>query len=97
MGDATTMVRTEVTIDGRSALLAQGEDVDDLKRRLEAAATGQGTFVDFVVVGNRGVSVFVSPRSRIVITVATVQFDPRDTGDEEAPFGGFFDFQSYLD
>lgn len=94
--DLQTMVQTEVRIDGDPALLAQGQDVEELKRRFAAAAATPGTFVDFVVVGNRSISVLVTGRSRIVITVATVQFDPRDTGDEEAPYGGFFDIATAL-
>ncbi|GGH34339.1 hypothetical protein GCM10010921_01970 [Microbacterium album] len=86
-----TMVRTEVGIDDRSYYLAQGQDVEALKRRIEEAARSGPVFVDFTVVGNRSVSVLVSSASRIVFTIETVQYDPRDNGDEEAPYGGLFD------
>ncbi len=88
---ATTMVRTMVDADGVRFMLAQDQDVDDLKRRIEDASASQGRFVEFVVLGNRGVSVLVNSRTRIVLSVETVQFDPRDTGDSDAPFGGFYD------
>jgi hypothetical protein len=87
-----TMVRTEVTINGRSSFLAQGQDLDGLKRRIEAAMGTAGRFVEFVVVSNRTVSVLISPRSQVVFSVETVQFDPRDTGDDRLPYGGLYDY-----
>ncbi|MCR2791601.1 hypothetical protein NQ156_00815 [Microbacterium sp. zg.Y625] len=86
-----TMVRTEVRINGEGYLLAQGVDLDALRRQMEEASREGGRFVDFTVVGNRAVAVLVSPRTEVVIAEDTVQFDPRDTGDDEDPFGGFFD------
>lgn len=86
-----TMERTEILIDGVSAFLAQDQDIDALMQRLTTAANGPASFVDFVVVGNRRVRVLVTPRTKIVISTSTVQFDPRDTGDELAPWGGIFD------
>lgn len=91
MSGITTMVRTEVAIDGRSYYLAQGQDIEDLKRRIEESARSAAAFVTFTVVGNRAVSVLISPASQVVLSVETVQLDPRDTGDVEAPYGGFFD------
>nr|WP_314841500.1 hypothetical protein [uncultured Microbacterium sp.] len=91
MSDVKTMERTEVVIDGVTALLAQEQDIDDLKRRIEAAAGTTGTFVEFTVVGNRAMSVLITPTSSVSITVATVEFDERDSGDENFPFGGFYD------
>lgn len=92
MDHMQTMVRTQIAMDGSNFLLAQGQDLDDLKRRIEDAARSGARFVDFVVVGNRNVSVFVSSGTEVVISIETVQYDPRDTGDEETPFGGEFDF-----
>jgi hypothetical protein len=86
------MVRTEVTIDNAPFLLAQDQNIDDLKHRIEVAGRPGGRFVDFVVVGNREVSVLITATSHVVVSVQSVPFDPRDTGDEEQPFGGMFDF-----
>ena len=86
------MVRTEVSIDTRSFFLAQGQDVQDLQRRIEAAVDSPGSFVHFTVVGNRDVSVLITPLSKVVFTIETVQYDPRDTGDSDFPFGGYFDY-----
>jgi hypothetical protein len=91
MSDMQTMVRTQIALDGGSFYLAQGQDIGELKRRIEAAAATTGSFVDFMVVGNRSVSVLISPGSTVVLSVETVQFDPRDNGDDEIPFGGLFD------
>lgn len=88
---ATTMVQTEVSFDGRGFLLAQHQDVRDLRRRIEGAMKTPGTFVDLVVVGDRNLSVLITPRSHVTITVAPVPYDLRDTGDLDAPFGGYYD------
>ena len=37
-------------------------------------------------------SVLVSSAAHVVFSVETVQYDPRDTGDLEEPYGGLFDF-----
>ncbi|MCM3778631.1 hypothetical protein [Microbacterium hydrocarbonoxydans] len=86
-----TMVQIEVTFNGRGFLLAQDQDLTDLKHRIEAAMGTSGTFVDLVVVGNRKLSVLITPRSHVTITEATVPFDARDTGDIDSPFGGYYD------
>lgn len=91
MADAKTMVQTEATLDSVSYLLAQDQDVADLRRRVEEAVQTAGTFVDFVVVGNREVSVLITPHSRVTISTSTVAFDERDTGDLEFPYGGYYD------
>jgi len=85
------MVQTEVTFDGTSFLLSQDQDVGDLRRRIEEAVNTAGTFVDLVVVGNRSVSVLITPRSHVTISVATVAYDARDTGDLDYPYGGYYD------
>ncbi len=86
-----TMVRTEMAINGGTFLLAQGQDVEVLKRRIVDAVRTDGQFVEFVVVGNRQVSVLFSETTQVTFSVETVQFDPRDTGDDTEPFGGAFD------
>ncbi|UYO96070.1 hypothetical protein OED01_10685 [Microbacterium sp. M28] len=91
MTDMDTMVQTEIVIDGTSNLLAQDQDVDDLMGRIEDATATSGRFVTFTVVGNRTMRVLVTPRTQVAISVATVQFDARDTGDTDAPFGGYYD------
>jgi hypothetical protein len=91
MTDDRTMVRTTLTIGDDPFLLAQAQDYDALQRRIEEAIRRGGAFVEFVVVGNRKVSLFMNGRERIALTLETVQFDVRDTGDTESPFGGFFD------
>lgn len=91
MVESKTMVQTEVVIDDVTSLLAQGEDVDEVMRQIEAAAATSGRFVHLVVAGNRNVSVLVTPNSRAWISVATVLTDDRDDGDLSTPFGGFYD------
>ena len=92
MSDVQTMVRTEVSVNGTSFFLAQGQDVDELKQRVESAAGSGGRFVDFTVVGNRSVSVLITGAAQVVFSVETVQYDDRDTGDEDRPYGGLYDF-----
>ncbi|WP_307380751.1 hypothetical protein [Microbacterium sp. W4I20] len=91
MSDIKTMERTEILIDGVTALLAQEQDLDELLEQIAEAANGPAAFVDFVVVGNRRLRVLITPRSRVVVSTAAVQYDPRDTGDELSPWGGQFD------
>lgn len=93
MSDMKTMERTEIQIDGMTALLAQEQDLEELLARIVAAANGPAAFVDFVVVGNRRIRVLVTPRSRVAVSTASVQYDPRDTGDEQTPWGGQFDVE----
>lgn len=85
------MMQTEIVLDGESYLLAQIQDLGDVKHRIEEAVKTAGRFVNFVVVGNREVSVLITPHSRVSISVSTVLFDARDTGDVDFPYGGFFD------
>lgn len=92
MSDGQTMVRTEAAFNGQSYFLAQNQDLQDLKGRIEAAARDAGRFVDFTVVGNRVVSVLICAFTTVVISVETVHFDSRDTGDEAEPYGGDFDY-----
>lgn len=86
------MVQTEVIIDGVACLLAQDQQADDVMRQIEEATATTGRFVHLVVVGNRKVSLLVTPTTRASISVATVAFDERDTGDTSEPFGGFYDY-----
>lgn len=91
MSEMRTMVRTQVAVNDVGFLLAQGQDVDQLKEAIEAAVRTGPRFVDFIVVGNRSVSILVSAATQVVISVDTVKFDQRDNGDDSAPFGGSFD------
>jgi hypothetical protein len=92
MGELTTMVQTAIRINGNEQLLAQNEDIDDLKAKIRTALHAGGDFVDFVVAGNRRVNILITPSTEVVITLATVAHDPRDDGDETRPFGGYYDF-----
>lgn len=89
MDETQTMVRTEVTVNGRAFLLAQGQDVQDLRRRIEEAGRN-ARFVDFTVVGNRLVSLLVSRGAQVMFTDETVEYDARDTGDLLDPYGEDF-------
>lgn len=91
MTEVETMIQTEIVFDGSSYLLAQDQDVDDLRDRIEAATKTTGTFVHMVVVGNRTVSVLITPSTQVTISTAAVPYDPRDTGDVDFPFSGFYD------
>lgn len=66
---AQTSARTEVSIDDITVFLAQEEDIQELKNRMEAAARSPGRFVDFVASGGRLVSALITPRTRVVISV----------------------------
>nr|WP_307327244.1 hypothetical protein [Microbacterium sp. SORGH_AS_1204] len=91
MSDTQTMVRTQIAIDDHAYFLAQGQDIEKLQARIEDAVRAGGRFERFVVVGNRQMSVLFTAASRVAFSIETVQYDARDTGDEDQPFGGFFD------
>jgi hypothetical protein len=86
-----TVVRTSVTVDAGSFLLAQGQDARALMSEMEQAAHAGGKFVSFVVVGDRQMSVFISSSSQIVFSVETIQYDANEDRDHGSPFGGTFD------
>jgi hypothetical protein len=88
------MVQTTIAIGDSHYLLAQGHDQEELKRRIEDAIHGGGGFVDFVVVGNRVGSAYLDGHERISLTIETVLFDERDTGDTDVPYGGMYDLGS---
>jgi hypothetical protein len=80
------MLRHTVTIGTRSYDLAQGHALDELTSAMVGAIQEGGAFVDFVVFGNRRVSVLVTSGLPIVFESTDVEADDRDTGDEEQPF-----------
>lgn len=91
MSGAQTMVRTQMAVNDAVFALAQGQDLDDLRRRIETAVDLGGRFVSFIVVANRQVSILFSPGTNVALSVETVMYDERDDGNLDVPFGGFFD------
>jgi hypothetical protein len=85
------MTRSTIHIGGTEFLLAQGQDLAELRRHIEEALHGGGAFVEFVVMGNRTVSVLITGSDLVFLTEQSVPFDARDTGDVEMPFGGIYD------
>lgn len=91
MDGGHTMVRTQMAVNDAVFALAQGQDIEALKGRIESAVERGGRFESFVVVGNREVSVLFSPQTSVAFSTETFEFDERDDGDPGVPFGGFFD------
>ncbi|SMH48588.1 hypothetical protein SAMN06295885_3072 [Rathayibacter oskolensis] len=87
------MMRTTVTIEGRTYGLSQGTDIAALKESTTGAAQSGGGLVEFVVVGNRQVSVVVSPGVPVIFEEVEVDDDDRDNGDLHEPW----DDIEYLD
>jgi len=87
------MIRTTVTIDGKTYGLSQGADVAGLKQSTTEASRAGGGMVEFVVVGNRQVSALVSPGVPVIFEDHDVPDDDRDTGDVQEPW----DDIEYLD
>jgi hypothetical protein len=54
------MAIDRIRIDGKTYILAPGQDVAALKLAIEAAAHSGGAFVDFGAVGGHAVSVLIS-------------------------------------
>lgn len=80
------MLRTAITIDHIRFFLAQGTDPELLRAEMVEAVRSGGDFVRFTEVGNRAVSVLVSPGVGIIFQESEVADDERDTGDLSAPF-----------
>ncbi|MDF2442162.1 MAG: hypothetical protein JWR01_365 [Subtercola sp.] len=80
------MLRNTVAVHGREFLLAQNTDVSALKAATAAVMASGGGFLDFVVVGNREVSVYLTPGIGVIFESHAVDYDLRDDGDLAAPF-----------
>jgi len=65
------MTRAEVSIDDVTVLLAEDEDIGELKKQIEAAARSPGRFVDFIARGGRAISALITSRTRVIISVTT--------------------------
>lgn len=85
------MVQSQAMIDDVRYALAEGQDLDQLKRSFETAMRSGGAFVEFTVEGNREVSALVSPTTRVMLSVETVQFDEHDTGDLDFSYSEPYD------
>jgi len=68
MNSPTLSTRTRVEIDGREFLLDGDHDLVDLMTRIETAARSEPMFVDLSG-GERLVSVLISSRSSVVVSV----------------------------
>ncbi|MBN9212398.1 MAG: hypothetical protein BGO45_15760 [Microbacterium sp. 71-36] len=91
MNGGKTMIRTQMAVGDTVFALAQGQDIEALKARIESAVDRGGRFESFVVVGDREVSVLFSSHTSVLFSVETVAFDEREDGDADLPYGGFFD------
>jgi hypothetical protein len=78
--------RYTATVGTKSYVLAQGHSIDSLREEMIGAIRAGGAFVDFVVLGNRRISVLVSPGLPVVFEEADVEVDERDTGNVSRPF-----------
>lgn len=75
----TQQPRALISIDGNDGIpIAPGEDVGDLKRRIEVAAV-ETRFVDFSTADGTQLSVLVSPYRRVSIAVIAPREPPDPT------------------
>jgi hypothetical protein len=66
--------------------LAGGTDVAALRSGMVEAVRRNGDFIDFTEVGNRAVSVLLSPGVDVILETSEVAEDARDDGDLSAPY-----------
>ncbi|PRA82239.1 hypothetical protein [Microbacterium sp. MYb66] len=85
----TASTNTHIVIDGQPFLLDGDRDLVDLMGEIEAAARSEPTFVHLSA-GDELVSVLVSSRSRIVITV---ERDGIAVTSDEAPIAPLPDWE----
>jgi hypothetical protein len=88
------MKRHYVDIAGTTFSLAQGGDIQEVKKAVVAAMRNGGDLVDLVVLGNAEVSVAVSPGVPVIFRSEEVDIDERDTGDLTDPFHPFATMES---
>lgn len=82
----TTMIRNSVAIDGREFLLAQHSDMPGLKQAAKDAVLAGAGYLNLTVIGNREVSILLTPGVMVLFESAEVTFDSRDTGDLAYPY-----------
>lgn len=80
------MERTTMQVDGRSHLLAQGQDLEKIKSDAVEAVRAGGDMVHVTVVGNHVLDVLVSQGVLVTFETESVPDDARDDGDLAAPF-----------
>jgi predicted RNase H-like nuclease len=80
------MQRTTMQVGGKSYLLAQGQNVDDVQQAaVDAAKQGAGV-VKVTVLGNRELGIVVTPGVPIIFESEIVPDEARDDGNLGAPF-----------
>lgn len=89
------MLRTRIRIRDTTFYLAQGHDPEQLETAIVDAVRANGGFVQFVEVGNKSVSVLISPGVTVILEHEEVDRDSRDDGDLEAPYTAPLGARSY--
>ena len=90
------MRQDTVRIGNDRFVLAQGQDIDQVKAATVAALRADGDLIDLVVYGNKAVSVLISPGVPVVFTSEVIDVDDhdaRDTGDLRLPFDSITDYE----
>jgi hypothetical protein len=88
------MERVTMSVNGTPYMLAQGQNAEEIKNDVAAAARDGAEFITVSVFGNRSLDVLVTPGVPITFESESVDFDPRDDGDLNTPFDTS-DFDDY--
>jgi len=80
------MEQVTMSVNGAPYILAQGQDPEQIKNDVVAAARDGAEFVTVSVFGNRSLDVLVTPGVPITFESETVDFDPHDDGDLDSQF-----------
>lgn len=80
------MERVTMSVNGAPYMLAQGQDPEQIKNDVVAAARDGADFITVSVFGNRSLDVLVTPGVPITFESETVDFDPHDDGDLDSTF-----------
>lgn len=83
-------MQTRLALNHATHLLAEDEDVEDLKRRMEAATASGGRFVDFTSVGGSRVSVLVTPVTEVTLSRQAARSEPESVDDVDFPYSDLF-------
>jgi hypothetical protein len=90
------MERVTMSVNGTPYMLAQGQNAQQIKNDVAAAARDGAEFITVSVFGNRSLDVLVTPGVPITFESESesVDFDARDDGDLNTPFDTS-DFDDY--
>jgi hypothetical protein len=88
------MKRTTLRIDGTAYALAQGQNIDAIKRAVVQGVRDGGDLITLTVVGNKELDILVTAGVPVTFESEEIAYDNQDNGDLAAPYlvGSYDDY-----